>query len=187
MKKLLIIIMIIIFPFSSFAESPFPFGIQENASADDVAAAIVPVFGEIITVPGYEDKTWGISPQNKFMYGYEIDNIQMFINADAWKLSFSLKENTPDRFAVRLHTLYNAIAEKYGPVETTFPETYSYDISGDQSMEVIFSDPDQIAAFFSGADNAAYYCKWKFCSLYASIYPVNGEKKYNVSLSWFKE
>ena len=189
MKKLLAIFLIILIPGFSLAEdSPYPFGIQQNASQNDVAAVLQPVFGDIITVPGFEEKTWAIHPENKFLYDYEIEDIQMYIKGEAWQLEFRLHEILPDSFPVHLSALYASIVDLYGPVISTKPEIYTYDINGSQLLNVVLEDPEKTDYFFSQeGDVISYFCRWELCSLYASISHSNGNTYYIVNLSWYKE
>lgn len=191
MRKMLILCLALVL-FSSVAcaeESPYPFGIHADAAADDVAEILSSIFGEIITVPGFEEKTWAINPKNRFLYDFVIDDIQMYIKEGSWQLEFRLHENEPEFFADHISALYASIVDLYGPVLSTEPEIYTYDISGSQSLRIILEDPDQAKAYFSKekTKSSFYFCRWETCSLYASLTHKDGEDLCHVALSWYKE
>ena len=67
----------LLFIIPSFAEEThqYPFGIPDNASPDEIAEILSPMFGEIERSPGFEDKGWFIKPSEKYLYGFKITMI----------------------------------------------------------------------------------------------------------------
>ena len=195
MKKALIVILAVCMIVSAaFAEesSPFPFGISADASSDDVAAILSPVFGEIITPPGFEDKTWGIAPENKYLYDFLIDDIQLYINNEAWKLEFRLVEENPYLFTIHLLNLYDAIKDQFGLPSSALPEMSTYDLSGNQTMRNLFEEPSALEKFLLDEKDSIYYsCNWEICSLTAFVFNDAtgsiGNSSCTVHISWNKE